>query len=153
MLVLTLILSLVTQAATTGTLILSGVVLANCNIVITPNGAANTSLNITGGEVNQLVAISQETCNNPTGYKINVKSLHGSELRHTVTPSLKTTYQLGYNGQTPITLTTNYVQVKNVTVLNTPANAPNDVRVTVNALSNAMAGTYEDTVTFQIVAN
>lgn len=152
MFLLTLLLSLTAQAADTGTLFLQGTVVAACNLVVTPNGSNNTTLNITDGDANKLVANVQETCNNATGYKINMKTTNGGELRHSATPSLKTTYTLTYSGQT-VTPTTNYQQVKNVTVLNSPANVTSTVHVNVAAYAAAMAGTYSDTVTFQIVAN
>lgn len=140
------------QAASTGTLILSGTVAAACNITVTPNGSNNTTLNITGGETNKLVASANETCNNATGYKINIKSDNGGELRHSGNASLKTTYTLTYDGTT-VTPTTNFAQVKNVTVLNSPANVNSNINVTVAAYPAALAGTYSDTVTVQIVAN
>lgn len=152
MLILTLLLSLTSYAADTGTLILSGTVAASCNLVVSPNGSNNTTLNIVGGDANKLVATVNETCNNATGYKINLKSDNGGELRHSATPSLKTTYTLSYGGQT-VTPTANYQQVKNVTVLNSPANVNSNVNATVAAYAAALAGTYSDTVTFQIVAN
>lgn len=152
MLLLSLILSLTSYAADTGTLILSGTVVAACNIVVTPNGSNNTTLNITGGDVAKLVGNAQETCNNATGYKINLKTLNGGELRHSGVPSLKTTYTLNYGGQT-VTPSTNYQQVKNVTVLNSPANVTSTIHATVAAFPAALAGTYSDTVTIQIVTN
>jgi len=152
MFLLSILLALTAQAADTGTLILSGTVVSACNLVVTPNGANNTTLNIVSGDANKLVANVQETCNNATGYKINVKTVNGGELRHTSVPSLKTTYTLTYSGQT-VTPTTNYQQVKNVTVLNSPANVTSTVHVSVAPYAAALAGTYSDTVTFQIVAN
>lgn len=141
------------QAADTGTLLLRGEVAVVNNILVKPNGTANTNLDILGGESNKLVAAVEETSNNSTGYKINVKSQNQGELRNTKDASRKTTYRLGYNGQSPISLTQNYQQVKNVSVLNGQTTASSNVVVDVSALPNAVAGTYEDTVTFQIVAN
>jgi spore coat protein U-like protein len=141
------------QAADTATLLLRGEVAVVNNIAVKPNGNANLSLNITGGESNKLVAAVEETSNNVTGYKINVKSLNQGELRHTTDATRKTTYRLGYNGQTAIALTQNYQQVKSVSSLNGLTTASSNVVVDVQALPNAVAGTYEDTVTFQIVAN
>jgi len=141
------------HAADTATLLLRGIVAVVNNIEVTPNGSSNLNLNITGGESSKLVAAVVETSNNVTGYKINVKSLNQGELRHTVDATRKTTYRLGYNGQTPIALTQNYQQVKSVTSLNGLTAASSPVVVDVQALPNAVAGTYEDTVTFQIVAN
>ncbi|RZA09842.1 MAG: hypothetical protein EOP11_00370 [Proteobacteria bacterium] len=141
------------NAADIATLLLRGEVLVVNNIVVKPAGSANTSLSITGGEASKLVAAVEETSNNVTGYKINAKSLNQGELRHTTDATRKTTYRLGYNGQTPIALTQNYQQVKNVTILNNLTTNSSNVVVDVVALPNAVAGVYEDTVTFQIVAN
>ncbi len=141
------------NAADTGTLLLQGVVQAVNSIVVNPNGSNNTSLNITGGDNNKLVASVVETSNNSTGYKINAKSANGGELRHTVTPNLKTTYTMSYNGGTAVSLTNNYQQMKNVTTLNGLTSHTSNVVVNVAAFAAAPQGTYADTVTFQIVAN
>jgi len=140
-------------AADTGTLLLQGVVQATNNIVVTPNGTNNTTLNITGGENNKNVATVTETSNNLTGYKINAKSTNGSELRHSAQANVKTTYTLSYNGGTAVSLGTNYQTLKNVNNLNGNTTANSNVVVNVAALANAPAGTYSDTVTFQIVSN
>jgi hypothetical protein len=150
---LALIVSTQAQAADTGTLLLQGVVASTNNIVITPNGSNNTSLNITAGDNNKLVASVVESSNNLTGYKINAKSANNSELRHGTSANVKTTYTLSYNGGTAATLSQNYQQVKNVTQLNGMTSNTSNVVVNVAALASAPAGTYSDTVTFQIVAN
>jgi hypothetical protein len=141
------------QAADTGTLLLQGVVSAVNSITVTPNGANNTTLDIVNGESSKLVASVQETSNSLTGYKINAKSANGSELRNTSDAAQKTTYTLSYDGASPVTLTTAYQQVKNVSSLTGLTTNSSDVAVTVAAYAAAPAGTYEDTVTFQIVAN
>lgn len=140
-------------AADTGTLILRGTVAVVNNIAVVPNGNANTTLDIAAGETSKLVASVQETSNNVTGYKINVKSANGSELRNTDDATKKTTYTLSYDAGSAVTLTTSYQQVKNVTSLSGLTVDNSDVNVTVAAYASAPAGTYEDTVTFQIVAN
>jgi hypothetical protein len=149
----TLLLTQGAQAADTATLTLRGIVPLVNEISVSPNGTANVNLNITGGESSKLVASVSETSNNLTGYKINAKSQNGSELRNTSDATKKTTYRLGYNGQTSVALTQNYQQMKNVSILNLQGTATSNVVVDVVALSNAVAGTYEDIVTFQIVAN
>lgn len=141
------------QAADTGTLLLSGQVQATNSLVITPNGSNNTSLNIVAGDNNKLVASVVETSNNLTGYKINAKSANNGELRAGTTGNTKTTYTMSYNGATAVSLTQNYQQVKNVGNLNGLTSNTSAVVVNVAALANAPAGTYSDTVTFQIVAN
>ena len=142
-----------TFAADTGTLLLQGLVNATNNIVVTPNGTNNTTLNITDGESNKLVASVLETSNNLTGYKINAKSTNGSELRHSAQASVKTTYTMSYDGGSAVSLTTAYQQLKNVSSLTGLTSNTSNVTVSVAALANAPAGTYADTVTFQIVSN
>lgn len=141
------------QAASTGTLLLQGVVAVVNNITVTPNGANNTSLDIVNGETNKLVASVQEVSNNLAGYKINAKSNNGSELRNLSDATKKTTYTMSYDGNTAVTLTTTYQEVKNVSSLTGLTTDNSDVNVNVAAFASAPAGTYEDTVTFQIVAN
>lgn len=140
-------------AASTGTLLLQGVVAVVNNVTVNPVGTSNTTLNITGGENAKTVAAVIEQSNNVAGYKINVKSQNGSELRHLSDPLKKTSYQLSYDNASAVTLSTNYQMVKNVTSYTGLATDSSDVKVNVTAFANAPAGTYEDTVTFQIVAN
>ncbi len=138
-LALTAFLTLTTQAqaADTGTLILRGVVPAVNNIVVTPNGSNNTTLDVAAGVSNKLVASVLETSNTVLGYKINVKSANGSELRNTVDASKKTNYQLSYNGASAVSLSTNYQMVKNVTSLSGLTNATSNVQVSVTAFPAA----------------
>lgn len=141
------------QAASTGTLLLQGTVALVNDIVVTPNGSNNTTLDIVGGAAGVLVASVAETSNNLTGYKINAKSDNGSELRNTSDATKKTTYTISYDGGSAVTLTTSYQQVKNVTSLTGLTTNNSNVNATVAAYAAAPAGTYSDTVTFQIVAN
>lgn len=145
--------SMHSYAADTGTLLLQGVVDAVNSIVVTPNGTNNTSLDIVNGESGKLVASVAETSNNLTGYKINAKSLNGSELRNNSDANKKTTYTLNYDSGSAVTLTTSYQEVKNVNSLSALTTNNSDVNVNVAAYASAPAGTYSDTVTFQIVAN
>lgn len=145
--------SLPANAATTGTLLLQGIVAVVNSIVITPNGSNNTTLNVVSGETNKLVASVEEISNNLAGYKINAKSDNNSELRNTLDSTKKTTYTMSYDGATAMSLTTNYQQVKNVNSLSGLTNDVSNVNINVVAYAAAPAGTYEDTVTFQIVAN
>lgn len=140
------------HALDTGTLLLQGTVAAQNDIVVTPAGTNNTTLDIVGG-ASVLVASVAETSNNLTGYKINAKSANGSELRHGSDALKKTTYTISYDGGTPVTLTTSFAEVKNVTSLSGLTTNNSDVNATVAPYAAAPAGTYSDTITFQIVAN
>lgn len=139
-------------AAGTGTLNIQGTVALVNDITITANANA-TALSVTGGETNKLVASVTETSNNLNGYKINAKSLHASQLVHSVDGTKKTPYTLSYNGGTAITLTAVDQQVKNVSSLSGLTTASSNMNVNVTAYANAPAGTYNDTITISIVAN
>lgn len=138
-------------ASQSGTLSLSGVVAANNSISITPNGANNTSLNITGGATGVNVASVTEVSNDESGYKITVASTNSGFLQ--ADSNDKTSYQVSYNGGSYITPTTNASTVKTVSSLSQQTSATSQVTVNVTAAPNAMAGTYSDTLTFSIVAN
>lgn len=154
-LLLALLVPFTANAASTGTLLLSGVVPVVANITVTPNGTNNTTLNITGGETAKNVASVLEQSNNASGYKIFLYSANVGELRHTVTPTIKTTYTISYNGASAITpgSSASPTQVKNVASLTSLSNNTSQVTVNVTALPSAAAGTYTDTVTFSIVSN
>lgn len=149
---LLLLISMPVPAATTGTLVLSGTVaVINSLTVNLVSGATN--LNITGGETNKLVAIVSEQSNSPVGYKIQIKSDNGSELRLVGDNTKKTTYTVSYDGSSPITPTTSYQDIKNVNILTALTTHNSELRVNVAAYESAPAGNYTDTITFQIVAN
>lgn len=140
------------QAASSGTLLIQGVVNVVNDIVITPTASA-TTLSITGGETNKLVASVAETSNNLAGYKIQMSSANASKLVHTVDNTKQTGYTVSYNGAAAVTLTTTPQTVKNVASLAGLTTASSNVNVNVTALSTAVAGTYQDTITIAIVAN
>lgn len=147
-LLFTLILSSnVAMAASTGTLVLEGVVPTSYNLVVTASG--NTNLNITGGETNKTVANVREISNSPNGYKIVARSANGGKLQ---SASDFTTYTLSYDGATAVSLTTANTTVKTVSSQTSVVDLTNTVRVNVTAKSSALAGTYTDTVTFEIQA-
>ncbi len=140
------------NAASTGTLLLQGTVSLVNDLSVTPAGSNNTSLDIVAGQ-SVLVASVAETSNNLTGYKINAKSDNGSELRNGSDASKKTTYTISYDGGSAVTLSTSYQQVKNVNSLSGLTTNNSNVNATVAPYASAPAGTYSDTITFQIVAN
>lgn len=141
-----------TYAASTGTLLLQGVVNLVNDIVITANANA-TTLNILGGETNKLVASVAETSNNLLGYHIEMSSANAGQLKHTIDSSKQTAYTVSYNGGAAVALTATPQTVKNVASLSGLATANSNVNVNVTAYPTAIAGTYQDTVTISIVAN
>ncbi|MGZ3694945.1 MAG: hypothetical protein ACXWQO_12335, partial [Bdellovibrionota bacterium] len=86
------------QAASSGTLVISGVVPLVNDIVVTPVAGVNTTLNITGGESAKLVANVAETSNNGTGYTITLSSANAAQLKNASDATKKTAYQVSYNG-------------------------------------------------------
>ncbi len=145
------LLSSMSMAATTGTLLLEGTVADNTSIQVLPNGS-NLTLDIVNGESNKLVGTAKEISNNLAGYKILMKSLNGGKLKHTTLTSVETTYKLGYDGATTVSPTTTDVVVKTVNSLSGLTEVISDLRVDVTALPTAPTGVYKDTVTLTIQA-
>src|SRR5882757_7224709 len=134
--------------ASSGTLILQGVVSTSYDLVVTPQTAA-TTLNILGGESNKLVAVVTETTNNPTGFKIKLSSANAGQLKNNTVDSL--TYQLSYNGGTATQPSLIPALVK-TSVTAAPGGVTSNVNITFPAKPLALAGTYTDTVTVSIEA-
>lgn len=153
LIVILMCLTATANAATTGTLILSGVVPVVQSISIAPNGTNNTTLNVITGEAAKNVATVTEVSNNALGYKIQASSLNNGFLVNTSDNTKKTAYQVSYNAASYVTVTTLNVQLKNVASLAANTTNTSAVLVNVTALANALAGTYSDTVTLSIVAN
>lgn len=137
--------SIITYASSSGTLVLTGVVPSTFNLTVTPNATAS-ALDITGGEVNKLVAVVNETSNNNAGYKIQFSSANNGLLKNGTIDSV--TYQLSYNGGTAVTPTLVAATVKTSNAAAFGVN--NNVNITFPAKPNALNGTYTDTVTVTI---
>ncbi len=140
-------------AASSGVLTLSGTVDLVNDIVITPNGTNNTSLDIVNGETAKLVASAAETSNNASGYTVEISSLNGGELRHATDASKKTVYQISYDAGTYAQPSVTPAAVKTVASLPGLTTDNSDINVNVTAFPSAIAGTYSDTVTIAISAN
>lgn len=136
------------QAASTGTLVLTGVVGAKYDLVVTPNSSAST-LNISDGESAKLVATVNEKTNNHTGYKIKMSSANGGLLKNGTIDSVA--YTLSYNNATAVTPSTTAATVKTSTSA-ALGGVNSDVKVTFTGHTTALAGTYSDTLTFSIEA-
>lgn len=147
-----LLASTITFAASTGDLTISGVVAPINDIVITPKAAA-TALNILAGETAKSVADVSETSNSATGYKISMRSANGGSLNNTSSPTVKkTAYTVAYAGSsTYVSLTTVDQVVKSVSSSSLVTNS-SDVSVNVTAFGTAPAGTYQDIITISIAS-
>jgi hypothetical protein len=140
------------QAASSGTLLIQGTVSLVNDITITPNASA-TTLNITGGETNKLVASVSETSNNLNGYKIQMSSSNAGKLVHTTDNTKQTAYTISYGSGSAVSLTNTAQTVKTVSALSGLTTVSSNVSANVTALPTAVAGTYQDTITIAIVAN
>jgi hypothetical protein len=149
---LTLATSGAAQAASSGNLLLQGTVALVNDIVVNPVVGVNNTLDIVAGETS-IVANVDETSNNLTGYKIFISSPTAGELQNTSDITKKTTYTIGYDGAGHVTPTVAPLQVKNVASLSALTTDTSAVQITVTAYPTAPAGTYQDTLTFTIVAN
>ncbi len=150
----TLISSFGAQAATTGQLLLQGVVPAILAISVSPQPIA-TALDLTSTQTDLLIGSVSEQSNSNTGYKITVSSLNdGSLLRSGGSETFNYTFK--YDGQS----------INLVGSSNTPVtaktegtggsyNTSSDVTVSYTGVAAAsmVAGTYQDTLTLEISAN
>lgn len=139
-------------AATTGTLTLSGDVGEELSIVITPESAA-TTLDILNGVSGTLkVATATETSNLSGGYHVTMYSANEGLLKN---GTFSTAYQLAYDGgsYTSPPASTSPVTVKTVASQTGKEVNNSNIDIHVTAFAAAPVGTYQDTVTFTIVAN
>lgn len=151
LILITLSLSPLAHAGSTGQINLSGTVDAVNDIVVSASG--NLNLNILGGETGKNVASVAETSNSGTGYNVTISSQNGGMLKNLANASYGTAYQLSYNGGSYAQPGTGSAVVKNVPSLSAKTTATSQVMVKVTALPNAPAGDYADVLTITIAAN
>ncbi len=132
-------------------LVLSGVVETKCSLKVNAKAEA-TKLNIVDGEANTLVATVTESTNHLAGYKVTMSSANGGNLVHTSVPSEKVAYKLSYDGGAYLSPTTSAQQVKLTGALVAPVVDNSDVKINFAGKPSALAGTFSDTVTFEIAA-
>lgn len=152
MTVLTLIGSMSTFAATTGDITISGTVAPELELSL--SATTYTTLPIVAGG-SATVATANEVCNNLDGYKIYGHALNGA-LENQSNTAVSTTYDIDYGSSTGVTLgvgSANKVELKDSGVLTASADVDEDIVVNVDAFATAPAGTYQDTITLEIVAN
>lgn len=138
------------QAASSGTLSISGTVATVFDLTVTATTPANSTLDILGGETNKKVADVSETSNNSAGYKITMSSLNNGLLKNGSIDSVG--YQVSYNGGGNVTPSSSAATVKTSGTLSALTTATSTVRVTFTGKPTALAGTYSDTLTFVIAA-
>ena len=138
-------------AGTTATLNLKGTVAAITEISVAADAAAQ-ALAITVGSSNLKIATVSETCNDKDGYDIFMSSLNGGKLVHSVDSTKSTSYQIAYGGAALAVPSITPSKIKTVNSLSGLTTNASDVKITVTSAPNAVAGDYNDTLTFTIAA-
>lgn len=134
-------------AATTGTLVLQGIVPQVLNLSVSADAQAS-ALDLTTSPVDLIVGTVQEQTNSQTGYEIYVSSANGGKLLQQSGDD-ELAYNLKY-GDTAV----NFSSSAAVVDQSTPDgyNVSRDVKIsyTGKAATEMIEGTYSDTVTFTI---
>lgn len=140
--------SLSALGATTGTLILQGIVGTTYSISVASQTGAMT-LDILNGESAKLVGVATETSNNGAGYKVTMSSANNGELKNSTLDQVQ--YKVSYNGGTAVTPSSTAAVVKTSSVPQA-AGVTSNIAVTFTGKPTAVAGTYSDTLTLTIAA-
>jgi len=141
-------------AATTGVLQLQGVVPAVLSISVSAQPVA-TNLDLATNQTNLLVGSVTESSNSNTGYKISVSSLNDGNLKRSGgAQTFGYTFKYDGNSINLAGSSTTPAVAKTQLVAGSYSVSSN---VTVSyigvAASSMVAGTYQDTLTFEIAAN
>lgn len=138
-------------AATTGTLLLQGVVAQKISVTVTPAAAAST-LDLASNQTDLAVASVNESSNSKTGYKVTITSANLGKLKRTDGPDVFA-YSLKYNGSAVSLGTTAGTTITNSSASAVNSNKSVTISYTGAAAETMVEGTYADTVTFSIAAN
>lgn len=137
-------------AATSGTLLLKGIVPRLVNITVTAETvAANLPLETT--QSNTKVATVNEQSNSNTGYKVTVSSANAGKLVHSTVSSSSVAYTARYNNSAMNLASAQTVTYSSSASVN--ANRNFDISYTGVPHENLIEGNYQDTITFTIAAN
>lgn len=137
-------------AATSGTLLLKGIVPRLVSIVVTAETiAANLPLNTT--QSNTKVAEVNEKSNSNTGYKVTISSANAGKLVHQSVSSSSVNYTLRYNNSAVNLASAQTITYSSAASVNATRNV--DISYTGVPHENLIEGNYQDTITFTIAAN
>jgi len=136
-------------------LYLAGEIEIITNLFINPEVGATDTLDIAGGETARLIATVDEESNNAAGYDITMESLNTGNLQHSNGTS-NVAYTIQYDGgaATAPGAPGAAVTVKSSGTLTGLTTATSNVSITFTApaAAAAIAGTYTDTLIFNMVA-
>ncbi len=140
------------NAATTGTVTITGMVPAVCAVVVAPDAGATGIADISAGDTNRLIATVTETCNDPNGYTMTVVGTHSANHTGLFVDSVSGASQ-------PFSITYNNVAVPAGGVVTNASSAginlarPVKITYAANPALTPSAGfTYNETLTFTIAA-
>lgn len=138
-------------AATTGTLLLQGVVPQKIGLTVTSQSVAST-LDLSTSHTDLVVASVNEQSNSKSGYKITITSANLSKLKRTDGSDVFS-YSMKYNGSAVSLSSATGATINNSAAAS--VNANRSVSITYNGVApeSMVEGTYSDTVTFSIAAN
>jgi hypothetical protein len=146
-----MVLTTTSFAATTGTLLLQGVVAQKISVSVTAAAAAST-LDLSTSQTDLAVASVNEASNSKTGYKMTISSANLGKLKRTDGADVFS-YSLKYNGSAVGLSTAAGTTITNASAAAVNANKSVTVSYTGVAPESMVEGTYADTVTFTIAAN
>ena len=149
--IILLLISSSIYGATTGTIILSGLIPKVVSIVVTGIAPFNT-LDLTTTQANLPVANVQEQSNDTSGYQVTASSTNAGLLKNGALGSIA--YTAKYNSVS-FSLTVSPVVITNVLSSVSVVNVtkPLTISYTGTPAVSLMNGTYSDTITFSIIAN
>ncbi len=154
LLIATTLLTLTTTsfAATSGTLLLQGIVAKKVSIVVTPQAVAS-ALVLETSQTDLKVATAVEQSNSSTGYKVTVSSANLGKLKRT-DGSEVFSYTLKYGGAS-VGLSTAAGSVVTNSSSASVVNASKDLAISYTgvAAETMVEGTYADTLTVNIASN
>lgn len=135
------------QAATTGTLLLKGVVISTVSLTVTPESIASAlPLNITQNRTK--VGSVHEESNSGRGYKVSITSTNGGKMVHESQANSSLSYRMLYNNQN-----VNLQSGQTFSYSDPRVNTDRDLRISYSGNGALADGSYSDTLTFTIAAN
>ena len=138
------------QAATTGSLLLQGIILPTRSITVTAVSGVNTNLDLTTTQTDLKVATVNEKSNSILGYKVTITSLNLSKLKRSGGTEVFP-YTLKYNEiSAPVSTVAGYSVTYPAGLVN--VNRDLDISYTGVSAETLVEGTYQDTLTLTISA-
>lgn len=148
---LTTLLASTAFASSTATLQLNGVIASAVSISL--DTTSSQVFDLTNGETDALVATATEISNSNTGYVINVASVNNGAFVSTSDSNFSVNYTMKYDGQTLNLASGSDTVDKSASTGVVNNQSPITISYTGVPAVGFRSGTYQDTVTLEIVAN